>query len=69
MSIAHDLRDVIKQKITEKMASKGDQIVKGTATSYEAYKHEAGKIAGLREARELVDDCFKNLLDEEADGS
>lgn len=67
MNSMRELRDAIRAKLDEQIASKTASIATGSLTDHAAYKNATGRIAGLKDARETVDEVFKKLLNEDDD--
>lgn len=61
------VRDAIKSQLVEKMRQRSDALSSGRAADFADYKQTVGRIQGLRDAFDAVDDVFNRLLDEQSD--
>lgn len=56
-----ELVSLLRQKFDEKIKETADPIINGDAESFEDYLRWSGKIAGIRDARQILDDLLKQL--------
>lgn len=61
------VRDAIKSQLVEKMRQRSDALSSGRASDFADYKQNVGRIQGLRDAFDAVDEVFNRLLDEQSD--
>lgn len=50
---------LLRRNLDEAQAELAAPLINGNAETYEVYARETGKIAGLRRAREILDDLVK----------
>ena len=62
-----ELRDVLRAAIALKMRKVADELSSGRAADFSEYKRGVGRIQGLRDGLDAVDEVFKQLLDEQDD--
>lgn len=62
-----DLRRAIIKALNAKAAERGAHVSAGGCKSFDDYKHETGRIAGLGDAAEVVTEVFRAYLKEEFD--
>ena len=58
------IRDTLKGAIVAQMRKISDELSSGRAADYPDYKRAVGRIQGLKDGLDAVDEVFKKLLDE-----
>lgn len=58
------LRDALREKFDYEISAAVKRVSGGQAKDYAEYKQVCGRVQGLAKAYDLVDEVFKNLLDE-----
>lgn len=58
------VREQLKASIVAQMRKISDELSSGRAADYPDYKRAVGRIQGLKDGMDVVDEVFKKLLDE-----
>lgn len=59
--MSYDLRSRFRQKIEDAHATAANQLAQGYATTFEDYRERVGRLKGLRDAIDLLEDAAKEL--------
>ena len=59
--------DVLKEKISEEIASKETSLANGSAKDYAEYSHTVGTVRGLRIALSHITDLSRTYLEDDDD--
>lgn len=64
MRTMYELRDKLKGEIVARMRKISDELSSGRAADYPEYKRGVGRIQGLKDGLDAVDDVFRKFDDE-----
>lgn len=67
MSLETQLRERITRGLAGRIQDEMHKLASGQAASFDQYKQTVGKIQGLRGALDVVDDVFKEILNDEGE--
>ena len=62
-----DIRDRLKKNLAVAMQALSDQLSAGRPVDYPAYTKLVGRIKGLRDAMDVIDQTFNKIIDEDQD--
>ena len=62
-----DVRDRLKKNIALAMQAMGDSLTSGHAVDFAGYKERVGRLRGLRDGMDIIDQVFNKILDEGED--
>lgn len=65
MDLIASIKERLIQGLNEKAETLSSQLAKGQATDFTAYREKVGRIGGLRDAADLIDETFRRLTDED----
>lgn len=60
-----DLRDALRKGITKRIEAHSAHVAGGSIASFDEYKRATGRILGLREALDEIEELFRRLNDDE----
>ena len=60
-----DLRDSLRKGITKRIETLGAHVAGGSIASFDEYKRATGRILGLRDALDEIEELFRRLNDDE----
>lgn len=64
MSTMMELRNAIRAKLDERMTNNFRKYSGGQASDFASYKFQSGRTMGLNDAKDIVDETFKFLIEE-----
>lgn len=61
----HELHAAIAVKINDKATAITDELASGGARNIEEYRRMTGRLQGLRDAAEIINECFRREAEDE----
>ena len=63
----HQIRNALREGIAAQMRGTADRLAAGRVSDYAEYRQVVGRIAGMKESIDIVEQVFNELLNEKED--